>query len=323
MNARRSLETLCLTLCCLAAAGCGVGGEGQPPNGHSQAPLPGTDPCASVDVTRCDGTAGCQLVTTCPTCSPGQACPTVCQVECRSSTTSPPSPPPSQCAGLDEAACAASSACVPRYGGVCPPCAPGTACPPCTSSYLGCDDAPPPPPPSRCAGLDETTCRATPACQAMYGGACPACLPGGACPPCTSGYLGCTDAPPPPPPSRCAGLGERSCVTTPACQPIYGGACPACAPGSACPPCTSSYLGCVDAPQDHCTGLGERACNQASGCQGVYGTCPPNARCACPVGVDCTTEPALFVACQPDLGVCPGVVNGVFGGPSPGGVRAR
>ena len=89
--------------------------------------------------------------------------------------------------------------------------------------------------------------------------------------------------------------------------------CQACLPGTVCPPCTTQYLGCVDAPQpppNRCAGLDEQGCNQASGCQGVYGTCPPNGRCACPVGVNCTIEPVLFMSCQPDVGVCAVAIGG-------------
>lgn len=232
-----SLEALCLTLCCLAAAGCGNGGSGKEPNRTGQDRLqPGTDPCANVDPASCDATKGCALVTTCPACPAGMACPMVCQVECRSV---PPPPPPSRCDGLDEATCKSTPGCEPLYGGVCPACF-GPGCPPCTSGFLGCHDAPvppPPPPPSKCAGLDEAVCTATPGCQPLYVEACPACAPGATCPPCTKSFAGCVDVLPPPP-DRCVGLDERACNMTSGCQGVYR-ACPpnalcACPAGTDC-----------------------------------------------------------------------------------------
>lgn len=153
--------------CCLSA--CGPGGSEQDQN--KKDPLhPGGDPCAAVDPAVCDATKGCQLVTSCPACPAGEACPTVCQVECQSIPTPPP---PSRCEGLDEATCSATKGCQPLYGGVCPACI-GPGCPPCTTGYLGCTEVvvPPPPPPDHCAGLDERSCNRTSGCLGVYT-ACP------------------------------------------------------------------------------------------------------------------------------------------------------
>ena len=169
---RRSLEALCLAVCCLAAAGCDPGGGSQNPNHSGQDPLlPGTDPCASIDPVSCEATKGCTLVTTCAACKAGEACPALCQVSCTSVPQPPPPPPPSKCAGLDEAVCKATPGCVPLYGGTCLACAPGSTCPPCSIGFLGCGDAPVPPPPppvSKCDGLGERACNATSGCQGVY-----------------------------------------------------------------------------------------------------------------------------------------------------------
>jgi hypothetical protein len=166
-----------------------------------------------------------------------------------------------------------------------------------------------------CASIDVSVCEATKGCELSAD--CPPCAPGQICP-AMACQLVCRSVvvPPPPPPQTCSGLDEATCTATKGCQPLYGGVCPACAPGSTCPPCTTGYLGCTELIVDHCAGLSERACNRTSGCVGVYSACPDTAICACPAGVDCTQDPTIFTACQLDLGVCGGGVGGTTGGGS-------
>jgi hypothetical protein len=44
--------------------------------------------------------------------------------------------------------------------------------------------------------------------------------------------------------ARCDDLSQEQCSVAPGCTPIYGEVCPACQPGSSCPPCMRAYLGC-------------------------------------------------------------------------------
>ncbi|MBI5496727.1 MAG: hypothetical protein HY904_17065 [Deltaproteobacteria bacterium] len=190
---------------------------------------------------------------------------------------------------------------------------------------------------SPCTGLPPDQCELRRDCMAQYTGecACTRCEPGANdCPPCEcpAPAYACVDRPgcfsddqcmpgewcdfsfdtctmcgrPPmglcvPRADRCQGLDEVSCVTQPGCVPVYGEACPACAPGEPCPPCSTAYAGCR--PDD------TRFCSQDLDCgPGMRcNLCPPDPTCPmCDVCGAPICEPAPPSRCSSDVDCGPG-----------------
>lgn len=258
----------------------------------------------------------------CPACVPGDSCP---PCECPPPQDvfigcieiDP-------CRDLDENACLADASCEPIYGALpCPAiaCAPDEPnCPTCDYSeeFLGCEtreeppicppvcdiwceygnviddngcptcECNPPPPGHGCEGRDEQQCLADPSCVAEYEAQPCAefCAPDD-CGPCDPNpvFSGCHDRCDGDP---CTGLSEDECVAAFSCEPIYVGwgcACPACEPGTDCPPCDcpeppygEEYAGCEQI--DPCTRYDEQSCIAAPQCHPLYGV-PPCAAIAC------------------------------------------
>lgn len=101
------------------------------------------------------------------------------------------------------------------------------------------------------------------------------------------------------PPAACADLDEASCLARSDCEATYvewGCACPACAPGTDCPPCecdpapAREFAGCID--RDPCAGLDEQTCVDTDGCTPIYGVGP------CPLA-PCIENPDGTFDCPP------------------------
>ncbi len=167
------------------------------------------------------------------------------------------------CHGLDQAACAAAG----ELG-----CTAGTCC----GAFISCLDPGDPPQicaadcVDPCAGLDESTCQATPACRADY---CPACSPG-------STYFASCDpvgSPPPtcqplpcPPPLPCDQLTTLAdCDARSDCHSVYQ------ADLCGCADCCCTFFGrCATGGSANCTG--PAFCNSAPpdcsnpACKGMF-----------------------------------------------------
>jgi hypothetical protein len=156
---------------------------------------------------------------------------------------------------------------------------------------------------TECAGLDEATCDAAPACTAVQ---CPDCMGGKFFAACLGPGVrfGCGPCPPPPP---CSTLGEMACTARADCHPGYCGcageqmfaSCLGPNEASTCP----AYA-CPAVPA--CAGLSESACTAGGFCQANYcnwcqqrtfvgcsdpGTplgCPTGGPAVCPAVVPCT-----------------------------------
>jgi hypothetical protein len=211
--------------------------------------------------------AGCQTKTT-PDCPPVCAifCPYGNRVDENLCPTCECNPPPSGCEALDEATCGATPGCrVERDDEpcVCAACEAGAACPPCECA--GGFRAPP--------AHDGGTTDPSPDGGVTDGGD----MDGGAAP-----TFRCVAV------DACGGLDERTCVSTPGCQPVFSGASGGASAPCRCPPdaetcaCDAArpapaYQGCVSAPVDPCQRLSEAECSlDADSCEPRYMTACPS-----------------------------------------------
>lgn len=297
MKTARSGILLVMACSVLAGARGSCGGEApteplpqtmDPPVVDPNNPPPPPPPiaCAGLDETQCLASASCEAVYStqgfgcaCAPCAPDTTCPAC---DC----AAPERPEPVQtyegcrdrdpCEGLDEMACVANPECVALYATTrclampCPPddpncgrCGGGTA-----PQFAGCSHRP-----QECGPVCDIAC---PYGHQRDANGCELCA--------------CN-----PPPVGCEGLDEQSCLGHRECRPVYGAsdadeapcACPACEPGTMCPPCNCGGSGGArpappppnDPPQTGylycetirgCEGLDEMQCYATPGCTPRY-----------------------------------------------------
>ncbi len=203
---------------------------------------------------------------------------------------------PRTCEQLDASTCGARSDCMLETLECATPNGAGSAGSP--AGCFACDPAPRcvtrSPPPNPCDGLDGPTCAATPGCDFIANGACPACEPGATCSPCAA--ITCV---PVQPPSRCEGLEATACEATPGCL-LAGTWCPDCGPNMLCAPCEDA-LTCIVAPAppppSPCLGYDLATCSTHPECEVVSYAC--TAECRDDGNGGCLPCDAPPPSCQP------------------------
>jgi hypothetical protein len=300
--------------------------------------------CEGLDPEQCRMTDGCMLVELPTPCACECQDPsTDCDCACPLSLVCMPSEP-QQCELLDEQQCLSRPDCQAVYGGwgcACPECVPGEECYPCDcpppsdDMFLGCTTLQP----QGCEGLDMDACRMHPECELIevpMGRPCYCDCPADGsdciCDDCNDMGWMCV---PRQDPTTCEQLDEGSCLNAQGCMPRYEEmtACPACMPGSECPPCQTQrvFVGCFPVEPPVICGDGSQVlCDMIPPvCErglvlGVFNgcfACVPPEQCGpfpscdtvrCMAGthcelvqVECFAEPCYPVAmCVPDATAC-------------------